>query len=275
MSKLLVLFFIGSLLSGADVAHFHMKASVGSKPTRARMAQSNPNGVTVFPGDDVLPQMADGSGWKTQIILVNLATVRLSFTLDFWRSDGSYWEVTIAGVGTGDQLNGVLSPGATVVLETAGQGSLVQGWAELTYDYEAGKIGGLGVFRQTVSGRPDFEAVAPLSSLFDSQIVLPYDNTAGFTTGIACVNGSHLNAATITATFREQDGTTYATETILLPASGHTAFAMPARFPATQGKRGTVLFRSSTDFFSVLGLRFGPGGAFTSFNGMNTIEMIQ
>jgi hypothetical protein len=106
--------------------------------------------------------------------------------------------------------------------------------------------------------------------------VLPYDNRSGFSTGVACVNGSHSSPATITATIRDENGVTYATETIPLPASGHTAFTMPTRFPSTQGRRGTVLFRSNTDFFSVLGLRFSPfGGAFTSFNGMNTLEMIQ
>jgi hypothetical protein len=259
----------------AEPDEFRMHMSYGGKPPRPREMQQDPNRIAVFPGDDVLAQVANGDGWKTQIFLVNLSNVRLPFAIDFWRSDGSFWLITIAGVGAGDQLSGSLAPGATVVLETTGQGPLAQGWAELTYDTNAGRIGGFGVFRQSVAGRPDFEAVVPLSSLFDKTIVLPYDNTAGFSTGVACVNGSRSASATVTAAFRDENGVTYATETIQLPRSGHTAFAMPARFTATQGRRGTVLFRSNTSFFSVLGLRFNPGGSFTSFTGLNTPQMLQ
>jgi hypothetical protein len=245
-----------------------------SAATVMRAAGSAPRGITVFPGDDVLPQMANGDGWKTQLFLVNLATVRMSFMLDFWRSDGSFWQLNIPSVGTGDRITGSLPAGATAVLETSGQGPLDQGWAELTYDYNVGKIGGFAVFRQSVTGRPDFEAVVPLSSLFDKAVILPYDNTAGFSTGVACVNGSRSGPATITATFRDETGATYATETIQLAQSGHRAFTMPSAFPVTQGRRGTVVFRSNTNFFSVLGLRFNPSGAFTSFTGLNTVEMI-
>lgn len=259
----------------AEPGEFRMHMSYGVKLPGPREAQPDPKKITVLPGDDVLAQVANGAGWKTQIFLVNLSTVRLPFTIDFWTSDGSFWQLSIAGVGTGDQITGSLAPGAVAVLETTGQGPLAQGWAELTYDTDAGRIGGFGVFRQSVVGRPDFEAVVPLSNLFDKTIVLPYDNTAGFSTGVACVNGARTASATITAVFRDENGVTYATETIPLPRSGHTAFAMPARFPATQGRRGTVLFRSNTNFFSVLGLRFNPGGSFTSFSGLNTLQMLQ
>ncbi|MFN0101562.1 MAG: hypothetical protein ACKV2U_05660 [Bryobacteraceae bacterium] len=273
MLKFLSTFIVSVAVYGAELTEFRMITSYGTKSSAYRAKGSGAREVTVFSGDDVLPQMANGDGWRTQIFLVNLATVRLPFIVDFWKGDGSPWQVAIGGVGTGDQITGSLAPGATAVFETTGQGSLVQGWAELTYDFKIGKIGGFGVFRQSVAGRPDFEAVVPLSSLFDKVIVLPYDNTAGFSTGVACVNGGPSSPATITATFRDETGTTYATETIQLPQSGHTAFAMAARFPTTQGRRGTVLFRSSTDFLSVMGLRFNPGGSFTSFTGLNTVEL--
>jgi hypothetical protein len=275
MFKLASLWFLSTLAYGTDLASFQITTTYGAKDAATRSRSPSPHNVTVFPGDDALPQMADGGGWKTQIILVNLSNVRMPFVIDFWRSDGSSWPVSITGVGTGDRLSGGLDVGATAVFESAGLGELTQGWAELTYDTGVGRIGGLGVFRQTVPGRPDFEAVVPLSSLFDHVIVLPYDNTAGFNTGVAAVNGSRSGFATVTANFRDENGATYATDTITLPASGHTAFALPARFPATQGRRGTVLFRSNTEFFSVLGLRFHPGGAFTSFSGLNTVAMLQ
>lgn len=291
MIRLTVPFLLLPLAFGADLSEFRMRTTYGDKfAARAVTRAAGGSGtigtgtagsvapqreVTVFAGDDALPQMANGDGWKTQIFLVNLSTVSMPFQVDFWTSAGGFWQLAITGVGTGDQLTGTLGPGASVVFETSGQGALAQGWGELTYDTNVGRIGGFGVFRQSVAGRPDFEAVAPLSSLFDKVLILPYDNTGGFTTGVACVNGAGSAGATITATIRDEAGATYATDTIQLPASGHTAFTMPARVPATAGRRGTVVFRSSTSFFSALGLRFSPGGAFTSFNGLNTVALLQ
>lgn len=280
MLRLTVPFLVLPVLFGADPSDFQIHTSYGDKSTAralsvTRASGTPPRGLTVFPGDDVLAQMANGDGWKTQIFLVNLSTVSMPFVLDFWTSDGKFWQLNIVGVGTGDQITGTLPAGASVVFETSGTGPLAQGWGELTYNINNGRIGGFGVFRQSLPGRPDFEAVAPLSSLFDSVLIMPYDNTAGFSTGVACVNGAGQAGATITATYRDEAGVTYATDTITLPASGHTAFSMPSRVPASAGKRGTVVFRSNTDFFSALGLRFSPGGAFTSFNGLNTTALLQ
>jgi hypothetical protein len=240
-----------------------------------KAATSGGRNIVVFPGDDVLAQLANGDGWRTAIVLVNLSAARQQFILDFWRSDGTEWPLAIAGVGTGDRITGSINPGGSVTFETDGRGTLAQGWAELTYDTNAGRIGGLGVFRQSVPGRPDFEAVVPLTSLFEKQAVLIYDNTGGFSTGLALVNGHPQNSLTVTAEFRDEAGARYATETITLPPKGQTAFSMPARYSATQGRRGTVLLRSNSDVLSVLGLRFNPGGAFTSFHTLTTTELLR
>lgn len=277
MKKILLLSLLSTVVSyGAEEPTVHAISTVGLKTeTQRTAALGGSRNTFVLPGDDVLPHLVNGDGWKSQIFLTNLSRIRMSYTLDFWRSDGSYWPVSIIGRGTGDQFTGSLPPGGSLLLETSGTGRLEAGWAELTYDSNIGYIGGMGVFRQSVFGRPDLEAVVPFTNLFQRQIVVPYDNANGFATGVACVNGSRRNSATITASFRDESGNTYATETIRLGASGHVAFMLPSEVSSTHGRRGTILFRSNTDFFSVLGLRFNPGGSFTSFNGLLTIDMFE
>jgi hypothetical protein len=150
------------------------------------------------------------------------------------------------------------------VLETTGEGDLSQGWAELAFNPQTGIVGGSAIFRQTVAGRPPFEAVAPLSNLFDRSVTIPFDNSEGFSTGLAIVNGSFRSPSRVSAEFRNETGTVVLIESFDIPASGQVVFSLPVRFPATAQRRGSVSLISNTDYMSVLGLRFHPGGAFTS-----------
>src|SRR6185295_17623781 len=51
----------------------------------------------VIPTSQVISQVADGSGWKTSITLVNLDTVAAPFSLRFWRQNGTALPMPIAG----------------------------------------------------------------------------------------------------------------------------------------------------------------------------------
>jgi hypothetical protein len=95
-------------------------------------------------------------------------------------------------------------------------------------------------------------------------MILPYDNTTGFSTGVAMANLSPT-AATITATIWDENGFQLGTQTLTLSGNGHTSFALPDKLPLTGGKRGIVQFQSSsTSGLTGLGLRFSPFGTFTS-----------
>lgn len=214
------------------------------------------------PGRQLLSQIADGAGWKTTMTLVNLDTTPASFTLTFYSSDGSLLRLPIEGTpGRLETISGVIPVGGSRTILTAGTDTtLSQGWAELTSSQQ---VSGLGVFRQRVSGRPDQEAGVSVTTP-TSRFVLPFDNTQGFVSSMALVNTNTTIARAVTGTPRDESGNTLLGDSVNLPSKGHVAFEMAQRFPSMSGRRGSVEFVAPGPDFSALGLRFNPGGAFTS-----------
>jgi hypothetical protein len=242
---------------------------------KSRQAGAHP--VMVEIGDVVLPHVVNGGGWSTSIVLVNLSTLPQKYYIDFWSNTGAAWQVPIAGPGRRDGMSGMLNPGQSVTIETDGSGPLEEGYATVlpdTLDIVA-RLGGFAVFRQRTAGRPDAEAVVPLTSLAERNFVLMYDNSNAFVTGIALANVDPDAPTTVTALIRDEQGSTLATETLTIQAGGHTSFTLPARFAATANRRGSILFTGSGHMLSALGLRFNPSGAFTSFHALTTLEMFR
>ena len=209
----------------------------------------------------VISQVADGSGWKTLVTLVNLDTVPAPFTLRFFKADGSSLVMPLTGTSASDVVEGTIAVGGTRIIETlGGESALVQGWAQLT---TTRNVNGLAVFRQRVVGRSDQEAAVTLTST-GSRFVLPFDNTTDFTTSMALVNTTATFGTTVSVVIRDEAGAQLAADSISLGGRGYTSFALGTRFASTLARRGTVEFSSSTQITG-LGLRFNQNGAFTSF----------
>jgi hypothetical protein len=92
---------------------------------------------------------------------------------------------------------------------------------------------------------------------------LVFDNTGGFTTGVA-VSNPGLISGSITVNIRDEGGNLLQTSKFDLPIKGHTSFMLPSTYPVTNGIRGSVEF--AAEFFqpSVIGIRAGPGGTLTT-----------
>ncbi len=134
-----------------------------------------------------------------------------------------------------------------------------------------GKVGGTAVFRQTAPGRPDFEAAVPLSAVTEKRFRIPFDNMAGYSTGVALMSfGSDsqgevlLTPTIVQVEFWNEGGVRLGSGVLTLPFLAHRAFSLADQFPALANKRVVIEFRSSKNFMAGLGLRFSPGGAFTS-----------
>jgi hypothetical protein len=215
----------------------------------------------------VLSHIAAGGGWTTVIALVNTSSVAAPVTVALHGDDGSALAlpVTTAPQGISQTTNtssvtATINPNATLLISVGDQAaSTVAGWADVL---STGSLGGYAIFRSTPQTGSPSEGTVPLQSQFPSTATLPYDNTAGFTMGVALANMSTA-VASVTVTMWDDSGDQLGTQAITISGSGHTAFVLPNQFPLTSGKRGIVKFQATGGIAGV-GLRFSPFGTFTS-----------
>ncbi|MEP6536091.1 MAG: hypothetical protein ABJF23_12270 [Bryobacteraceae bacterium] len=219
--------------------------------------------VVVSPGDRVIPQFVDGGSWKTSLFFVNLESHSVTFQVLFFNDDGRDLYVQILGQGSVRGLDVTLDAAGSIQFETLGSGAnLTQGWALLSQSNND-SVGGMAIFRQSVAGRADQEAVVPIVSQYDNHFVLLFDNTS-FTTAIAIANPT-TEAVVIPVYIRNQAGQIIDQRTVRLGSYSHTAFTLPDTWVSTAGRRGAIEFLTSGFGVAALGLRFN-GAAFTSFH---------
>lgn len=215
-------------------------------------------------------QIASGGGWKTTLTLVNLGPAQNSVRVTLRGDDGSALGLPVVITQQGNSQAATLSSiertmesGAGLLIESeAPVSSATQvGWAEVI---SSGPVAGFAIFRQRGLDGRDSEGTAPLDSSKSSSLLLPFDNTAGFVTGVALVN-STSQAVVVNATIRDDNGAQIGLQAVALPAMGHSSFAVADRFSMTSGRRGIIEFQNTAGgAIAGVGLRFSPFGSFTS-----------
>ena len=205
-----------------------------------------------------LGQFADGDGWTTAITFSNPTGGEVAGGFAVYGDDGRDLDTA--------RLRSALSlgPYRTATFESPGVGAARVGWVRVDASAE---ISVSAVFRQRAPGRPDFEAAVP-ARVPSTRVWGPFDNEAGFSTGLALVNPGN-NRLLLSLSFRDAQGVGLLTTTVILNAQNHTSFSLPDRFPDLAGRQGSVEIVGRTDAgtpaeFVALGLRFNPGGAFTT-----------
>lgn len=201
----------------------------------------------------VIAQLVDGADWKTIITLVNSDSTSGTYTIYFCNDNGEPVNIETTA-GTATQLNGQLPPYGSRVIETLGKKTaLTQGWALVD---TSNKITGNAIFRQSVPGRPQYEASLPIMSVLEgNQYLLPFDNISA-STGIAIVNPA-MSEITVFVGFRTETGAQTSLTSFTVPSRAHMAFVLADKFPVSANKRGVVELSTSSIAMSVLGLRFG------------------
>jgi len=206
----------------------------------------------------VIPQVADGEGWSTTIVLSNKTATAQNVTLSFHRgidANGTTEAWTPPFLENVSLPNITLAAGSSLFLHTPGTAvGLSQGWGELN---AAAGVSGYAIF--TSQGQ---DATAPAVSAA-SRILVPFDNTSYLVTAVAVAN-PNASAETIQVNIRTSDGATITGALPPMPASGHRAFVLPDLFPGTKGQRGLAEFYVASGSFSIIALRFNPTSAFTS-----------
>ena len=212
-----------------------------------------------------MAHVAAGGGWKTTVTLVNNGTAAAQVRVNFFDDAGNPLTLPltfpqgVAAPASAPSVTQAMRPGAELVIESQGDPAvLAQGSAQVFTD---GNVTGFLVFRYNPSGQ---EASVPLLAANAASYTLSFDNTGGLATGVALANVSGQPGA-VNAIVRDDTGATIATDTIRVPALGHTSFIAGARFPSSVDKRGTIEFQTPADGqIGVLAIRATAAGAYTT-----------
>jgi hypothetical protein len=228
-------------------------------------------------GQGTFGQIAYGGCWQTTFTLVNLSSQgTASVSLFFYGDDGSPLGAPVQGIGNvSSYIFTIPAGGAQNVVLSNSDTITTQGWASMSTG-DGATVRGQGSFRCHLSGRPDFEAVVPLSTPgstpciipFPPQsnpvILVPFDNTASqYTTSLALANITSA-ALAVPLEFDDQFNQLLAMDTLNLAAMQHTAFATTDKYPAVAGKKGILRIQASTANLTILGLLFNATGPFTT-----------
>ncbi|MBZ5632263.1 MAG: LamG domain-containing protein [Acidobacteriia bacterium] len=206
----------------------------------------------------VLGQFAFGGGWYSAIYFSNTGLSDVSFPVSFTADNGTPLNVPSIG---GSSKTITLAAGASTVIEAPNVGQLQQGYVSVTLPVG---VTGYGVFRQSVPGVADQEAVVPLA-VASMNVPLIYDETNGIISAGSIVNTSAV-LTTVTVTVSDTNGNVIGTSSPLtvqpFSKTAGTLRGLPG-LSQVVGTRGTARFTVSTGSIAVLGLRF-KGLAFTS-----------
>jgi Concanavalin A-like lectin/glucanases superfamily len=209
-----------------------------------------------------LGQFAFGGGWYSAVYFTNTTFSSVSFPVSFTADNGT--PLNVPSIGASSQTI-TLAAGASTVIEALNNvPDLRQGYVTVTLP--AG-VTGYGVFRQSISGKPDQEAVAPLFPANAGNVPMVYDETK-YSTGVALANPS-ANPVTVNITVMDNTGTVIATSSGVLPPFTKIEGllrSLPAPFTSLSqmaGTQGTVRFATTSGPVVVLGLR-ANGTALTS-----------
>jgi hypothetical protein len=233
--------------------------------------------------DTVIPHFVDGAGWQTTILLTNLTNHTAYFAILFSADNGDLTDFPIADLGPANSIIGQLAANESAEIPTAGTGAArIQGSAQIfcldkwaddpTATVVKSTIGGYAIFRQHVeSGRPDFEAVVPINPTFESKFTLFFDNRNGYSTGVAIINGG-MDPSPVSIVARDFQGNQLLSDQITLQGSEKVVFSVPERYKSLAGQSGILQFSTANISLSGMGLRFNPGGAFTSAHSLSLAE---
>ncbi len=263
-----------------DTGSFNVSGSGGSTASGAITVSFGGPGTMTTSGTPsnltrigVLAQLAAGGGWDTAIYMTNTTLGPLSVEFDLHANDGTALSLPLAvtqqgntNIVTTSTLTAVIPAKTTLSLDTEPASTTSAGWVDVLSN---GSLTGFAVFRyapQGLSGAPGTVTpwegtVALQTQLSPTLMVVPFDNTNGFATGIALGNLS-TSPADFTATFYDDKGNPLGTpQTISLPGNGHTSFILNSQYGFTSNLSG-IMEITGGELMGV-GLRASPYGTLT------------
>jgi len=218
----------------------------------ADLTQPLPSGLLLF------PQIADGGGYQTSLILMNTSSAIESGLVRFIGNVGNPLSVGLANsLATGSQFRYFIMPGGFARIVTDGApSSVTTGWAQLTPDAGTATPVGAVVYGFTQGGVLVTEAGVP-ATVATTHARIYVDKSGGHDTGLAIANPSNLPIY-VTARAFQTDGATPAgagSSLIDLNALGHGAKFAGQIIPGLPDGFTGVLDLRSENPFAALTLR--------------------
>jgi hypothetical protein len=216
-----------------------------------------------------LPQVANGTyaggSDRTTFILFNNTSSRATVSLDLTDDNGNPLTLTITGRGTGSSFPIDLPAGASVMLQTNGQGALAVGAAKVTSNVA---IGVSAIFTIYDSQGNYVTETGVGSSVTSTSFVLPVDTTGSFNTGLALYNTGGT-PVTVTMNLYNTSGQ-QAASTLVLPtplgANAHTAQFVAGTnqlFPSMTNFQGTLVVTCTSPIAAMVLRQYSNGSALT------------
>lgn len=204
----------------------------------------------------VIPQVADGAGWQSTLVVTNTTTsntdVSIFFYADRDASDAPGatlpWDPPFL---EGSAADLAVPAGSSVFLHTPGTAlTLTQGWGVLTE-----RPGVVAYVIYTYKQNSSATAPAVASS---SRVLVPFDNTGSDSTALAIVN-SNSTSETVNVTFHTTvDGAITQGASFTLPFNGQMAFVLPTQFPEVADKSGLAEFYTDNGALAIIALQANP-----------------
>lgn len=230
----------------------------------------------VLRAQTILPQIADGGNWRTQVVLVNTttnaATVSMNFYQDTTAGATVPWNPPFQGRSSTQNI--AVPAAGTIFLLTPGMaGTLTQGWGQLVAPPSlVPSVSAYAIYTYgSFNGRPAQDGTSEAVGAV-SRVLVPFDNSAGggwvvpayFATSMAIVNPNN-SAETVSVNIQTDTGTISTATLPSLPANGQMAFLTSQQFPATAGQRGLLEFYvANGGTIAISSFRFNPTLALTS-----------
>lgn len=155
------------------------------------------------------PQLADGGGYKTSIVLLNTSGTSESGAIEVFGDGGSPLDVRFNAGPSASAFNYFIPPGGALVMETDGSPETTNpGWVRLTPNPGTAAPVGAGIFQYSPGGTLVTESGVP-AAVPTTRARIYVDKSGGHDTGLAIANpaGTGLN---LTFDAYQSDGTTTA-----------------------------------------------------------------
>lgn len=209
-------------------------------------------------------------GFTTTFVFFNNTTTNASITLRLTNDDGTPMSATIPELGTKSTFEFVLPQAATLIYETDISGTVRSGAATVTSDSAIG-VSGIFTLYNNNTGNFITEVGVGVSNLMKN-FVIPAQATSNgaITTGLALFNPG-ASSSTITASLKNEDGTSAGNTSLTLGAGRHRAVYLNELFSSIASFTGTLTISSTADI-SAMSLRQNAPSAALCYTSIPVVE---